>query len=119
MTKVLVIEDEELLRESILSILKTRGFSAVGAEDGRYGLQLAKQLCPDLILCDIRMPQVDGFEVLKVVRQDPVTASIPFLFLTAEIRQEVLEEGQLLGANGYLPKPFSTAQLLDTISKFV
>lgn len=117
MTKVLVIEDEEILRESILNILKSKEFSVIEAKDGRTGLQLAKELIPDLILCDVRMPEVDGYEVLKALRQDPTTATIPLLFLTAENLQDVLHKGQRLGANGYLTKPFSTAQLLDAISK--
>jgi len=117
MVKVLVIEDQEVLRESILNILNTRGFSAIGAEDGRRGLQLATEWVPDLILCDIRMPELDGYEVLSSLRQDPLTATIPFLFLTAETIQTVASKGKLLGANGYLLKPFTTAELLEAISQ--
>ena len=117
MAKVLVIEDQEVLRESILNILNTRGFNAIGAEDGRRGLQLATEWVPDLILCDIRMPELDGYEVLSSLRQDPLTATIPFLFLTAETIQTVASKGKLLGANGYLLKPFTTAQLLEAISQ--
>jgi CheY-like chemotaxis protein len=117
MTKVLVIEDEEILRESILNILETNGFSAIGAADGRSGLQLAKEVVPDLILCDVRMPELDGYEVLKALRQDPIAAEIPLLFLTAENIQRVVRQGEQLGANGYLTKPFSTAQLLNAIDK--
>jgi len=116
MAKVLVIEDQEVLRESILNILNTRGFNAIGAEDGRRGLQLATEWVPDLILCDIRMPGLDGYEVLSSLRQDPLTATIPFLFLTAETIQTVASKGKLLGANGYLLKPFTTAELLEAIS---
>ncbi len=117
MAKVLVIEDQEVLRESILNILNTRGFNAIGAEDGRRGLQLATEWVPDLILCDIRMPELDGYEVLSSLRQDPLTATIPFLFLTAETIQTVASKGKMLGANGYLLKPFTTAELLEAISQ--
>lgn len=117
MTKVLVIEDEEILRESILNILKTRGFNTIGAEDGRRGLELAKEFVPDVILCDVRMPEIDGYEVLRELRQDPLRATVPFIFLTAENIQNVVSQGQLLGANGYLTKPFTTAELLEAISK--
>ena len=117
MAKVLVIEDEEILRERILDILDTNGFSAVGAGDGRRGLQLAKEYVPELILCDIRIPELDGYEVLRALRQDPTTATIPFVFLTAENIQNVVRQGQVLGASGYLTKPFTTAQLLDVIGK--
>lgn len=116
MTKVLVIEDEELIRESILNILNTRGFSAIGARDGSLGLQLAKEIVPDLILCDVRMPELDGYEVLRALRQDLTTATVPFIFLTAETTQDVLSQYQLLGANGYLTKPFATAELLEAIA---
>ncbi len=107
MTKVLVIEDEELIRESILNLLNARGFSAIGAGDGGVGLQLAKEIVPDLILCDVRMPELDGYEVLRALRQDPIVATIPFIFLTAQTTQDVQRPGQLLGANGYLTKPFT------------
>ena len=115
MAKVLVIEDDELLRESILHILNTREFNAIGAGDGRCGLQLAKDFVPDLILCDVRMPEINGYEVLRLLRQDPVTASLPFIFLTAESSEDVLRQGELLGANGYLTKPFATAELLEVL----
>jgi CheY-like chemotaxis protein len=117
MAKVLVIEDEEILRESILNVLKISGFNAIEARDGRSGLHLAKKMVPDLILCDIRMPEFDGYEVLRAIRQDPLTATIPVVFLTAESRQTVISRGQHLGANGYLSKPFTTAQLLAEINK--
>jgi CheY-like chemotaxis protein len=117
MTKVLVIEDDEVLRESILDILKTRNFDVIGAEDGLRGLQLAQEFVPDLILCDVRMPKLDGYEVLQAIRQDPKTAAIPLIFLTAETIQNVVGKGQSLGANGYLIKPFSTAELLEAINQ--
>lgn len=119
MTRVLVIEDDELIRESILNILASRGLTAIGAADGRVGLQSAKDNIPDLILCDIRMPQLDGYEVLAVLRQDSSTATIPVIFLTAETALEVLNRGQMLGASGYLNKPFSTAELLAAIAPYI
>jgi CheY-like chemotaxis protein len=117
MTKVLVIEDEEILRESILNILETNGFSTIEAGDGRSGVRLAREFVPNVILCDVRMPGFDGYEVLKALRQDPVTANIPLLFLTAENMQNVMRQGEQLGANGYLSKPFTTVQLLKVIAQ--
>ena len=117
MTKVLVIENEEILRESVLNILKIRGFSAIGAENGRRGLQLAREFVPDLILCDVKMPEMDGYEVLTALRQDPITATLPFIFITGETIENVIRQGQMLGANGYLKKPFSTAQLIEAINQ--
>ncbi|MBD1942524.1 response regulator [Coleofasciculus sp. FACHB-712] len=116
MTKVLVIEDEEVIRESILDILIEGEFIAIGAENGSIGVQLAKELRPDLILCDVRMPELDGYEVLRALRSDPVTAPIPFIFLTADTTENFFHQGQLLGANGYLAKPFTTALLLKAIA---
>ncbi|HAA30290.1 MAG TPA: response regulator [Cyanobacteria bacterium UBA8553] len=117
MTKVLVIENEEILRESVLNILKMRGFSAVGAENGRRGLQLAREFVPDLILCDVKMPEMDGYEVLTALRQDPITTTLSFIFITGETIENVIRQGQMLGANGYLKKPFSTAQLIEAINQ--
>lgn len=117
MTKVLLIEDEEILRESILTFLETNGFSVIGAADGRSGLQLAKKVVPNLILCDIRMPEFDGDEVLKALRQDPIATKISLLFLTAKNIQRVVHQGEQLGANGDLTKPFSTDQLLNAINQ--
>lgn len=116
MTKILVIEDEELLRESILSLLSKRGFRATGAKDGRVGLQLAKEIVPNLILCNVRIPELNGYEVLGALRQDQITAKIPFVFLTAENSADVLLQGRILGANGYIAKPFTTVELLEVIA---
>jgi CheY-like chemotaxis protein len=119
LTKVLVIEDEELLRESIVDILKTGGFTAVSAENGRKGLDLASEFVPELILCDVRMPELDGYEVLKALRQDPVLENILLIFLTAETQQTVQRQGEILGANAYLIKPFTKAQLLEVINQVI
>jgi CheY-like chemotaxis protein len=116
MTKVLVIEDEEVIRESILDILVEEELIAIGAENGSIGVQLAKEVLPDLILCDVRMPELDGYEVLRAIRSDPITAIIPFIFLTADTTENFFRQEQLLGANGYLTKPFTTASLLDAIA---
>lgn len=114
-----MIEDDQLIRESILNLLSLRGLTAIGAEDGRAGLQLAKENVPDLILCDLRMPKLNGYEVLAALRQDSTTAIVPFILLTAETTPEVLEQGRSLGADGYLNKPFSTAELLKAIAPYL
>lgn len=111
---VLVIEDDELIRDSILNLLRSRGINAIAAVDGRNGLQLAKEIVPDLILCDIRMPGISGYEVLSNLRQDSKTAQIPLIFLSAEKNIDVSN----LGA-GYLSKPFTTAQLLCAIAPYL
>ncbi|MGL5921520.1 response regulator transcription factor [Chroococcidiopsis sp.] len=119
MTKVLAIEDDALLRDSIVNVLTLRGLTAIAAENGYAGLKLAQENIPDLVLCDVRMPGLSGYEVLKSLRQDPNTAAIPFIFLTAENTPEVTAMGADLGANGYLCKPFSTAELITAIAPFI
>jgi diguanylate cyclase (GGDEF)-like protein len=116
MQTILVIEDESIIRENLLRLLKAEHFRAIGAEDGRVGLQLAQTQPPDLILCDILMPQMDGYEVLKHLQQNPATAPIPFLFLTAKANKDDFRAGMDLGADDYLTKPFTSAQVLKAIA---
>ena len=119
MIKVLVIEDDRLTRDIILNLLLLREISAIAAADGRAGLQLAKEIIPDLILCDVRMPELSGYDVLAALRQDSTTATIPLIFLTAETNRDAIKGGQQLGANGYLNKPFTTAELLSAIAPYL
>ena len=116
MKKLLVIEDEEIIRESILDILNLKGFNAIGASNGLTGLQLAQEFLPDLILCDVKMPKLDGYQVLKSLRQDSLTAEIPYIFMTARSTEDIVSQSELLGADGYLSKPFSTINLLEIIN---
>lgn len=116
MRKILVIEDEELLRESVLHLLNINGFNAIGAANGSVGVRLAREVVPDLVLCDVRMPGINGYDVLKELRNDPITAKITFIFVTAQTTQADFDQGQKLGANGYLRKPFSRAELLEAIA---
>lgn len=116
MTRILVIEDEPFLREEILEILGFEGFEAVGAEDGRRGVELAQGQRPDLIICDIMMPSLDGFGVLKEIREAPDMVLIPFIFLTAKADKMDVRLGMQQGADDYLTKPFTKAELLDAIT---
>ncbi|MBN1965567.1 MAG: response regulator, partial [Anaerolineae bacterium] len=106
MTRVLVIEDEEPIRENIIEILEMEEFEAVGAANGLLGVEAAQENPPDLIICDITMPGLDGYEVLLQLRQDTATASIPFVFLTARADRSFMRHGMELGADDYLTKPF-------------
>jgi Response regulators consisting of a CheY-like receiver domain and a winged-helix DNA-binding domain len=117
MTKILVIEDEGTVRENILELLDAEGFEALAAENGRIGLELAKQHLPDLILCDVRMPELDGYGVLTGLRSEATTAAIPFLFLTAKAAKTDLTYGLELGATDYITKPFTLSQLLEAIAQ--
>ncbi len=116
MRKILVIEDEETVRENILELLDAEGFEAIAAENGRIGLSLAQQELPDLILCDVRMPEMDGYGVLKGLRSHHETAGIPFIFLTAKAAKTDLSLGLEMGANAYITKPFTLAELLGVIA---
>jgi len=119
MVKILVIEDEESVRENILELLDAEGFDSILAENGQKGLHLAQQYHPDLILCDVLMPEMDGYGVLSALRSQPTTATIPFLFLTAKAAKTDIKQGMTLGANAYLTKPFTLMELLDAIATHV
>ncbi|MBW4425991.1 MAG: EAL domain-containing response regulator [Nostoc desertorum CM1-VF14] len=115
MTKILIIEDEEAVRENILDLLEAEDFETIGAANGRIGVNLAISEVPDLILCDMMMPQLDGYGVLTILRQDPTTATIPFIFLTAKSAKSDFRQGMNMGADDYITKPFTRAELLSAI----
>ncbi len=116
MKKILVIEDEPEMRRNLLTILRLEKFEPVGAENGKAGIALAKSAKPDLILCDVMMPEIDGFGVLKALRADAATASIPFIFLTAKGEKVDIRSGMNLGADDYLTKPVDKTDLLSAIT---
>ncbi|MBA2748061.1 MAG: response regulator, partial [Tatlockia sp.] len=116
MKKVLVIEDESAVRANILELLEAEDFEAVGAENGFIGAMWAQENLPDLIICDVMMPEVDGYEVLSALRQVPETAAIPFIFLTAMVDKADIRQGMDLGADDYLTKPFTRAELLGAMA---
>ncbi|WP_017651578.1 two-component system response regulator [Fortiea contorta] len=115
MTKILVIEDEELVRENLLDLLEAENFDTIAAPNGQIGVNLAFSEFPDLILCDVMMPEIDGYRVLSTLRQDPITATIPFIFLTAKSAKSDFRQGMDMGADDYLTKPFTRAELLSAI----
>lgn len=112
-----MIEDEELIRESVVHLLETRGFEVIAAADGYTGVQMALAVMPDVILCNLRMPRLNGYQVLRAVRTEPMTATIPVIFLTAQTSIADLETEPNLAVNGYLTKPFTSTALLEAISK--
>lgn len=116
MKKILVIENESRNRDLLLQTLEVEGFSTIGAENGLIGVQRAKEQLPDLIICDILMPQLDGYGVLSTLRQNPITAIIPFIFLTAKASKAELRQGMELGADDYLTKPSTVEELLGAIA---
>jgi two-component system, OmpR family, alkaline phosphatase synthesis response regulator PhoP len=116
MKKILVIEDEKSVRNNILRMLKAEGFQALGAENGIVGVKLAQAELPEIIICDVMMPELDGFGVLKELQKNPETALIPFIFLTAKAERSDLRQGLELGADDYLTKPFEFDELLRAIN---
>ncbi|NOQ74942.1 MAG: response regulator [Crocinitomix sp.] len=115
--KILLIEDNHEMLENIEEILELADYDVVTAENGKKGVPLIKKELPDLILCDIMMPELDGYGVLDAISRDPLTAAIPFIFLTAKSGKEDFRKGMNLGADDYLTKPFDDRQLLDTVER--
>ncbi|MEL7240985.1 MAG: EAL domain-containing response regulator [Cyanobacteria bacterium J06643_5] len=115
MTKILVIEDEESVRENILDLLEAESFETLAAANGKIGIDLAVSEVPDLILCDLMMPNIDGYEVLKKLNLQASTATIPFIFLTARTAKADIRQGMNLGADDYLTKPFTRSELLNAV----
>ncbi len=116
MTTILVIEDEQAVRDSLVDLLNAEGFTAIDAENGEIGLQLATRILPDLILCDIKMPVMSGYEVIKDLKQQSQTASIPFIFLTASNSNHDFRYCMQLGADDYLHKPCNPDELISAIN---
>ncbi|MEH1909835.1 EAL domain-containing response regulator [Nostoc sp.] len=115
MPKILIIEDEEAVRENILDLLEAEDFETLAAANGRIGIHLAISELPDLILCDIMMPELDGYGVLRALREDTSTATIPFIFLTAKSAKSDFRQGMDMGADDYITKPFTRSELLSAI----
>jgi DNA-binding response OmpR family regulator len=115
--KILVIEDEADLRASVVRFLLAEGYDVFVAENGEQGMDVAMKEMPDLIVCDIAMPQMDGFGTLFSLRENVTTSHIPFIFLTASDRVYDRKFGFELGANDYITKPFSFDVLLAAIRK--
>lgn len=116
MKKILVIEDEPSVRANILELLEAEDFDVVSADNGFIGALWAQEHLPDLIICDVMMPELNGYDVLTALRQYPGTATIPFIFLTAKVDKADIRHGMELGADDYLTKPFTRAELLGAIA---
>ena len=116
MKKILVIEDTLNVRENIIEILETEDYEVHGAENGQIGFDLAKKIQPDLVLCDIMMPVMDGYETLQAMRKNVATSTVPFIFLTAKNTRTDQRLGMELGADDYIPKPFTLDELLGAVA---
>jgi DNA-binding NarL/FixJ family response regulator len=115
MKKILVIEDEPEMRRNLTTVLRFEKFQSLAAENGRAGVELAKKEKPDLILCDVMMPELDGYGVIAALRGDAATVAIPFIFLTAKGEKPDIRAGMNLGADDYLTKPVAKADLVAAI----
>jgi len=114
--KILFIDDNHELREATIEALELEGFQVFGAESGLRGIEIAIEQKPDIILCDIRMPDIDGFEVCRLLKQNKLTSPTPFIFLTALGDNENIHKGIEVSADDYVVKPFMLAELLTTIN---
>lgn len=115
MKKILLIEDNADVRENTEEILTLANYEVTTAKDGKEGAALAQKMLPDLVVCDIMMPELDGYGVLHVLSKKPETARIPFIFLTAKAEKSDIRKGMALGADDYLTKPFDDTDLLNAV----
>lgn len=115
MKKILLIEDNADMRENTAEILELANYKVISAPNGRVGVEKASKENPDLIICDIMMPELDGYGVLYLLSKNPSTASIPFIFLTAKAEKADLRKGMSMGADDYLTKPFEEMELLNAV----
>jgi len=113
--KVLIIEDNNDIRENVVEILQLAGYTVFDANNGKTGVELAVKHLPDIILCDIMMPELDGYGVLYMLNKNPDIATTPFIFLTAKAERVDLRKGMEMGADDYLTKPFDDMELLNAI----
>ena len=117
MKTILVIEDNEDIRENTCELLELEGYNVITAINGNAGIILAKEQLPDVILCDIMMPEADGYEVCTMLKEDPTTSAIPFIFISASVEKKAIDEGISLGAVEYIQKPFDPDELFEAITR--
>jgi CRP-like cAMP-binding protein len=115
MNKILVIEDHNEIRENIVEILKLADYEVSVAKNGKEGVEMASLNLPNIILCDIMMPEIDGYGVLYLLNKNPETTNIPFIFITAKSERLDMRKGMEMGADDYLTKPFGRLELLNAI----
>ncbi len=117
--KILVVEDEESLLKLESILLTSKGYEVTGVSNGLAALESLAQSRPDLVLLDIMLPAMDGFEVCQRIKSDPATRDIPVVMLTAKKSREDMARGQQVGADWYITKPFKSANVIETIQRFL
>jgi CheY-like chemotaxis protein len=119
MKKILVIEDNLEIRENVKELLSLEGYLVVTAENGSTGVETAFREIPDLVICDVSMPVLDGYGVLKQLRESKEMPAVPFVFFTAHAEKKDIQKGLLEGATNYLVKPFTEEQLMNAIASAI
>ncbi|MEO5603723.1 MAG: response regulator [Cyclobacteriaceae bacterium] len=117
MKTALIIEDNLDIRENTTEILELAGYKVVSVTNGREGIQAAVTTTPDIILCDIMMPEVNGYDVIKELKKNPQTAKIPFIYVTASAERKEVKLAMDMGADGYVRKPFDVRELMEIIDQ--
>lgn len=117
MAKILVIEDEDVLLDTLSELLRYEQFEIIGASSGEAGIKLAASEQPDLVLCDIILNGIDGYDVLKALREDESTKAIPVIFLTGQASQREIQMAVGMGVNGYLCKPATRSDIVSAIRR--
>ncbi|TRO83824.1 response regulator [Desulfuromonas acetexigens] len=117
--KILIVEDEESLLKLESILLISKGFEVKGVANGRAALEAVAEDKPDLVLLDIMLPEIDGFEVCRQLKSDPATRHIPVIMLTAKKSREDMVRGEKVGADWYITKPFKSAMVIETIQRFL
>lgn len=117
MKTALIIEDNLEIRENTSEVLELAGYNVITATNGTEGIEVASVKIPDVILCDIMMPQTNGYAVLKALKGNPATAKIPFIYVTASAEKKEVNTAMEMGADGYVRKPFDVRELIDAIEK--
>lgn len=119
MKTVLIIEDNKEIRENTIELLELAGYRVIDVEHGKAGIEAAERELPDIILCDIMMPQADGYEVLESLKSNASTSNIPFIYLTASAEKKEIQKAMDMGANAYICKPFDVNELMDTVERLL
>lgn len=117
--KILIVEDEESLLKLESILLSSKGYEVKGVADGQAALDAVETMRPDLILLDVMLPEIDGFEVCRRIKADDATKQIPVIMLTAKKSREDMARGEQVGADWYITKPFKSAMVIETIQRFI
>jgi len=117
MKTILIIEDNRDIREYLCEMLELKGYGVCVAINGKIGLAIAKEKKPDIILCDVLMPEMDGYNAFNSLKDNPDTMNIPFIFITGSADKKEVEKGLKVGANGYITKPFDADELFENIER--